>query len=730
MQTTTENEAADALHQLAERLGLSLKYRSASGDWRIVGDDTLRALCATSGYPAATNAEARQALAELDRMADQLDPVFVTSDPDALETAWHGHAAAGEAFDWRIELEAGEAISGTGVLRPASAAPANRRVFATLRVPLAGLPLGYHRLQVSCAGEQAAAALIVAPQRAYTPPAWEREQRRDWVITAQLYALRSARNWGIGDFSDLGELAAAAAPFGVSAIGLSPLHALFPANPRHLSPYSPSSRVFLNTIYVDVEAVPEFASCSAARALVDSDDFQARLNAVRSSELVDHEAVWGLKLQVLELLFDEFASRRERQADNERAAAFAEFRAMWGPALTRFARFEALHRFFVEQGKGISWHSWPEAYRRPDSPEVEAFAAEQARAVEFSAWLQWEADRQLGVQAQAMHEAGMDTGVYRDLAVGVDPNGGEAWGDQSLLVDGATVGAPPDLFNIQGQDWGLTPFSPQALRRSAYAAFIATIRANMRHAGAVRIDHVLGLKRLYWVPHGMGAPAGAYVAYPFEQLMGIIALESHRNRCLVVGEDLGTVPDGFREDAERRGLLSYRVLMFEREDGDGPFLPPARYPELAAAAVSTHDLPTLAGLWTSRDLDWRVRLGLYPGEKEAANDRAYRAGLLAALVDALGLDDWHRRNGSAPPTSFTELVEAAHMYLAKAPAKLLLVQIEDLAAEVEQMNLPGTVDQHPNWRRKLQHTTAEIFGDPAVRQLADAIRSARASPPG
>jgi 4-alpha-glucanotransferase len=718
---------ARALHRLADRLGLSRSYVSAAGETRVVSDPTLRALCGAAGQPAASDAQAEQALARLDGDGDRLDPVLVVEVGCALDTAWRGAGHDADAFDWRIVHEQGAVGRGRGRLTQSSAAG------AMLRVPLDDIAPGYHRLEVACSGDMAAATLIVVPSRAYTPPAWQTEQRRDWSITAQLYSLRSQRNWGIGDFSDLGSLARHAVALGASSIGLSPLHALFAANPRHLSPYSPSSRVFLNALYIDVEAVPEYAGSDAANAITASAEFRQRLEAVRASEFVDHEAVWSLKLQVLRVLHAEFRAQQHRRPQGERALAFQAFKDAGGVALVNFARFEALQQHLVAQGVGASWHAWPQAYRHVDSAEIAAFAAEHDEAIDFSAYLQWEADRQLGAQAQAMREAGMATGLYRDLAVGVDPNGAEAWGEQDLLVAGATVGAPPDVYNPKGQDWGLTPFNPKALQQTGYAAFIATMRANMRHAGALRIDHVLGLKRLYWVPSGMGAAAGAYVDYPFEHLLGIVALESHRNQCLVVGEDLGTVPEGFREEAQRRGLLSYRVLMFERENGDGAFLSPSDYPELAAAAASTHDLPTLAGLWRGRDLEWRRDLALYPTADEAAMELAFRAGTRAALIDALGLRD--RLDATAPTqagpmadsasAAIRDLIEAAYRYLADAPSRLLLVQIEDLAAEIEQMNMPGTVDEHPNWRRRLKPSLDALFGDPAVVHLAREIQRAR-----
>ena len=723
---------ADRLHELADRLGLLRQYVSAAGDTRHVSDESLRALSAALGFAAQSDADAERSLDELAKGRGRpLDPVIVVIEGRPLDTAWRA-SKHDQQVAWRLVEENGavrEGMAPVHVVRAVDAPSGDAR----LRLPLDGVAIGYHRLDASCGDNAGSTTLIVVPPRAYLPEEWGRDARRDWAITAQLYSLRSSRNWGIGDFSDLGVLADRAAGFGASAIGLNPLHALFPANPRHLSPYSPSSRAFLNPIYIDVESVPEWVLCDDARAIADEDGFANALQAARDSEFVDYEAVWRLKGRMLLALYRALCTERSRQPGSDRAVAFEAFKQAGGDALKRFATFEALQQHFLERGAGLSWRGWPSAYRDAGSTEVAAFAAEHADAVELSQYLQWEADRQLGLQADAMRRAGMTTGLYRDVAVGVDPNGAEAWGDQSLLVAGAAVGAPPDVYNPNGQDWGLTPFNPIALQRRAFAPFIAAIRASMRHAGAIRIDHVIGLKRLYWVPIGMTADAGGYIAYPFDELMGIVALESWRHRCFVVGEDLGTVPEGFREDAERLALLSYRVLMFEREGGDGAFLPPTAYPELAAAAVSTHDLPTLVGLFTGRDLEWRRDLGLYPSPQGAEREIAFRQATRAALLEALaahgGLSPQAVKDlaGGQPLTSSAraELLQAAHRFLAAAPSRLLLVQLEDLAGEVEQMNLPGTVDAHPNWRRKLRPTLEELFADAVVIRIATSVQETR-----
>ncbi len=412
-----------------------------------------------------------------------------------------------------------------------------------------------------------------------------------------------------------------------------------------------------------------------------------------------------------------------------RSRAFEAFRAEMGPSLRTFAIFMALQEQLVA-GADLSmmdWRRWPEPFRAPDTPEVEAFAQERATRVAFHEYLQWQADEQLrGAQHTAV-QAGMRVGLYRDLAVGVGPASATAWAEGDALLPGASIGAPPDLLNRVGQDWGLAPLDPAALREAAYQPIIAAIRANMRHAGALRIDHAMGLMHQYWVPKGLKADQGAYVTYPFEDLLRILALESRRQRCMVIGEDLGTVPAGFRDTMAEAGILSYRVLPFERTDGE-LFARPETYPDGALVTGSTHDLATLAGLWAGRDLSWRRRLDLYPDaqvrDTDASDRIADRRRLIDALIDA---GFW-----PAEPAVDTEsldydtgLMIAIQRFLAATPSRLHVVPLEDALQMDEQMNLPGTIDEHPNWRRKLPIDLERIFEQPGVAELLEALRRER-----
>lgn len=526
---------------------------------------------------------------------------------------------------------------------------------------------------------------------------------RIWGLTVQLYSVRSQRNWGIGDFSDLAALVDRVAAAGGDFIGLNPLHALFPDNPAHISPYSPSHRAFLNVLYIDVEAVPEFAACMAARSRLASADFQTRLATLRATEVVDYLGVAEAKFEILPLLFAEF-----KQAGGTRERAFANWRRQQGEALERHARYEALQAHFRKTAGAWGWPAWPKEYHDPDAQAVTDFATTHADAVSYSAWLQWIADAQLAAVAAHTKHRGMAIGLYQDLAVGANSGGSEVWSWQSIFAianGGASTGAPPDELNLLGQDWGLPPFVPHRLSAVGYRPFIDILRANMKHAGALRIDHVMGLTRLFWVPPDTPATEGAYVHYAFDALLGLVAHESLRNECLVIGEDLGTVPEGFRERLFEAGILSYHPLIFERYP-DGQFRLPADMPRQALVAASTHDLPTLAGFWRGIDLDVRTRLMLFPSDElrqRLIAEREWDRGRLLWALEREGLlPDGVSKDPAAMPELSPDIIAAIHTYLARSEAMLLVVQPEDLFGLTEQINVPGTLeDQHPNWQRKL-----------------------------
>jgi len=733
----------DGLRRACEHAGIATHYHDVWGTYIEVPPPQLAALLGQFGIgPHAPEDDA----AWDDALTRREDAAWRRALPP-VQLAAAGAAAlpvrvrlpeAQRQVDWRLVDEEGR-LRGSGRADVDGAAETGRRTVDG--VPHiewqfewpADLPMGYHRL--SLAGHEGDMLVIAAPPRCHVPDSDvpEPSDARHWGIAVQLYALRSARQWGMGDFGDLAALAPTAARLGAQAIGLNPLHALFPDDPRKASPYSPSSRLHLNVLYIDVEAVEEFAHYEAARRHVASAPFQQRLAALRAAELIDHAGVAAAKLEVLAMLHARFAERRAQHGNAlaaERARAFDAFRAARGEALQRHALFEALQAHFRAQDPDAwGWPAWPEPYRDPDAPAVQAFAQAHAPRVEFFAWLQWIADTQLHAAARRCREEGMAIGLYFDLAVSVDRYGADAWGAHAVLATQTSAGAPPDEFNPHGQDWGLPPFAPERLRESGYGLFIDSLRASMRGAGALRIDHVMGLVRLFCLPPGASPADGAYVHYPAEEMLAIVALESCRQQCMVIGEDLGTVADDTRRLLERYGLLSYRLLYFERE-GEG-FRAPGRYPRDALVAVSTHDLATLQGWWRSRDLHERIRLDLFPRPeiaRQQLKDRAAERVQIAFALQDAGLLDAEAGAQALGSGLDAQAAAAVHAFLARTPSRLMMVQAEDLLGLQEQANMPGTVDTHPNWCRRLPAAVQDWPGHERVRRICAAVAGERPRP--
>ncbi|GAB4479516.1 MAG: hypothetical protein OHK0044_27090 [Burkholderiaceae bacterium] len=712
---------ADALAQLADDCGIQLAYEDIWGTTRHAAPQTLRALLTALGVDADDPATALAARPRA-LWARTVAPVVVAA---ADRAAFALRVNLRERDDrtpiaWRLRLEDG--ATRAGAFTPADwplveRAAIDGEAYVARAVSIEGVPpVGYHRLEVLDARGAAEAALWVAPDRCYLPPALA-AGRRIWGPAIQLYAVRSQRNWGIGDFTDLANVVELAARHGADLVGLNPLHALFAHDPRHCSPYSPSSRLFLNALYIDVEAAPEFAASAAARARVAAADFQARLARLRGAEFVDYEGVRAAKFEILELI--------AREVRGERAAAFERFKRERGEDLRRHALFDALQEHLYARDPAYwGWPTWPPLFRDPESPAVAAFAAAHAERIDFYAYLQWLADEQLAAAAQRARALGMAVGLYADLAVSVDAGGAESWAGERLYAHGLRIGAPPDDFNPKGQDWGLPPWRPEALRAAAHAPFVAVLRANMRYAGALRIDHVMGLMRLYLIPPGIDAAQGAYVHYAFDEMLAAVAIESQRNRCVVIGEDLGTVPDAIRAALAAAGVLSYKVLYFER-DTDGGFRAPADFPALALVAASTHDLPTLAGWWEGRDLALRASLNLFPSEELAAAQRAQRARDRPSLLRML-VREGLLPEATEPPQSLDErLAGAIHAHVARTNAAIAVVQPEDIFGARDQVNLPGTTSEHPNWRRRLEVPLERWADDARFVACAAAFSAAR-----
>jgi 4-alpha-glucanotransferase len=536
-----------------------------------------------------------------------------------------------------------------------------------------------------------------------------------WGVTCQAYGLRSDRNAGIGDLADVAALAERLAAEGADFLGLSPLHALFPEDPGRYSPYAPSSRRWLNELLVAMDA--------ACRDLGLAPIEVEGVATLRAAELIDYPAVAAAKGQALERLWQAFrAAHLAPGAETALGRGFRAWQATQGVDLERFCRFQVLAGLVArERGRPVPFQDWPAAWRRADDAEVEAVAARERAAVDGRAFLQWLADRQLAEAQARARAAGMRIGLYADLATGVVPDGAEAWADPEALVKGVTMGAPPDPLGPFGQNWNVVAPSPLVLARTDAAPLRATLRAVMRHAGALRIDHALGLMRLFLIPPGGGGADGAYVRYPYARLLRAVAEEARAAGCVVIGEDLGTVPDGFRGPMLAAGLLGYRVAWFERDwHGDQSFLPPERFPAQAMATVSTHDLPTVRGYFAAQDILWRERLGLYaePGRAEAdRRQRRHEAALLLERLRASGFLDG--KEGDEARTL------ALHRHLARSASTLAAVQLDDLCGELEQPNLPGTIAEHPNWRRRCPLTVDEVTSAPLAARILAIMREER-----
>ena len=550
----------------------------------------------------------------------------------------------------------------------------------------AGLPLGYHRLTLTDAeGVTEEVPMIVAPERAFGG-----DFDRGWLLAVQLYSVRSSRNWGIGDFTDLADLVRLAKQLGADGVGLNPLHVLFDDHPADCSPYSPNSRLFLNPLYIDVEAIPEFS----ADLVPDAAATAARL---REGDRVPYADMAALKWLALRAAFNSFVT----SASAARRKEFDAFRSARAPLLSRFACFEVLrHRF------AAPWWEWPYEWRQPDEAKcAELRNGPDKREVEFVEFVQWIADSQLHAAKELASGLGMRVGLYLDVAVGVQSNGFDAWNEQMAISRHLAVGAPPDVLNTVGQDWGLAGFNAGGLEAQSFVPFADMLAASMRHAGAIRLDHVLGLKRLYLVPRGFKPDNGAYVQMPFEALLGVVARESAAHKCIVIGEDLGTVPEGFREMMQDFGIWSYLVMMFERDDA-GHFRNVDHYRPNALVTLNTHDLSTYAGWRSFSDLKMKRSLGLDPGENDQAR------------WDALGaLDEILRQNGIKANDLYSVLA-----FLSRTPSRLLAVSMEDLLGVIDQPNIPGTIDEHPNWRQRLPVALDEIAAKIDLTALRAATR--------
>jgi 4-alpha-glucanotransferase len=672
----------DSLDRLARLVGLARDYWTIDGVCRTPSPADRAALLDSFGWPSGSEADLARSLmlAENRPWARALPPVMVVTEGEHLSVPVI--LAEGTATDFRLESETGDVVTGrVGEAPPEAAIRIGGASLARHRLDLPVLPVGYHRLALPSLGVEMLA--VVAPWRCYLPPVIG-SGGRVWGVSIQLYSIRSRRNWGIGDYTDLASLARLVGQQGADLLGLNPLHARSFQRPDECSPYSPVSRHALDPFSIDIEAIPELAHDEGLRAEIAHPLFQARLATLRAAPLVDYAAVAAVKGPALRRLYDRFQQR----ADPARLDAFSAFIRRAGPQLAGFARFEALRRHF---GGNRPWWEWDSL----DPSDEKAVEAE----TQYQLWLQWMADEQLAGAAAAAREAGMAVGLYGDLAVAAAADGADSWAAPEAMAK-ATIGAPPDAMNWQGQNWMLPAPNPRALEQSGFSDFRALLVANMRHAGTIRIDHAMALQRLFVIPPGRTGEAGTYMAYPFQALLGILALESQRAGCMVIGEDLGTVPEGFREMLAARGVLSYKVLVFERYP-DGAFRSPTDYPPLSLATAATHDLQPIAGAWLGADIEIRVSLGLLTNASVATEEALNERRRLLTLFDWQGVTPNPPPDPGRPESGVAGVVLSAHRLIARSGAAVAMIQLADILGETEPVNIPGTSIEYPNWRRKL-----------------------------
>ena len=720
------------MQQLAELVGFHSSYIDCYGNDVQANQEALKALLTAMEYNVDCDEAIMKSVTQLQNSTwiSLLPAMQMLKSEQSIYTAWM--SVSSQYFDkslsWSIKLESGETITDQVMVSDLAVLDEHNidgMAYKKLNIVLPKIAEGYHSLEVVIDGDKSSCHLIVAPKTCYGPN--DASDYRMWGLAAQLYSVKSENSWGMGDFGDLKNLVAESAKRGVTAIGLNPLHPLYIDNPAHISPYSPTSRCFLNTLYIDVTSVENFSSCAKVKKLVASKAFQEQIAQVNDQEYIDYPHAAHLKLQALELLYADFVSKHLK-ADTEFAQKYNAFVAEMGDDLVELATFDALYEHFRKIDEhAYGWKAWPAEFQDPQSKEVAQFKVEHAQRIGYFQFLQFIADTQLGAAAKQAKTDDMPVGLYLDLAVGCDGSGAEVWADKHSYVSGAAVGAPPDAMNTLGQDWGLTPINPVALQEKGYMPLVKALRSNMRHAGALRIDHVLGLMRQYWVAPGMAADQGIYITFPLDDIFRIIALESRRNNCVVIGEDLGNVPDGFGEIMAASGLQSYKVLFFERYD-NGLYFRPEVYPEQSMVTVSTHDLSTISGWWTGNDLKWRQELNLYPNEQMGIDERNGRVTDREQLLGALeyeGVLTKEQFPSTQPAQMNSALSKAVQAFLAKAPSRILLVPLEDALGLHEQVNIPGTIDEHPNWRRRLPYTINEFWQHNDMTNLVDVMNTER-----
>jgi 4-alpha-glucanotransferase len=680
------------LHELAEQAGIAVNWTDANGKPQTVSDSVLRKVLRGLGHPADTAEELEQSLDAVGKAAQshRLPPLLTVEHGQPLDLG--KFFAPGTACE--VKLEDGSTLS----------------ISLDKHAALPGLlPVGYQDVHV----QQQHFTLAVAPQRCYSvADAYGQETAHAWGLGVQLYAVRRSGDGGFGDTQALETLVRSAGERGADALAISPMHAMSSSDNTRYSPYSPSSRLFLNSLYAAPAAV---LGEDTVRTAIEDSGLSETLQSLEALPLVDWPAAAGAKQRLMRALYDSF-----RQTEHALNGDFSAFRHAGGEALENHCRYEALQADFKARGESLDWRQWPQQWHDPRGSAVAEFAEAQAEEIAFHAFCQWLIDRCLAKVQKSARDSGMKIGLIADLAVGADGAGSQAWSRQDELLADLTVGAPPDILNRSGQSWGISAFSPEGLKRNGFRAFIEMLRANFAHAGGLRIDHIMGLQRLWLIPADAKPGEGAYLQFPIDDMLRLLALESHRHQAVVLGEDLGTVPDGLREKLAAKQMLGMRVLLFEQNDGE--FTDHQAWPDNALATSTTHDLPTLNGWWHGRDIDWNRDLELIdePTEKQWRVTREHER---RALRQVLSPELQHSESEGIE--DIDAIIDASTRFLGLTPAPLVLLPIDDALGIEEQANLPGTIDSHPNWRRRYSAHAQNLLDDEDAARRLELLACAR-----
>ncbi|MGO4883527.1 MAG: 4-alpha-glucanotransferase [Bryobacteraceae bacterium] len=728
-----QSEHYAPLLDLAARLWrIDPEYWDIWGRKHITSDETKRAILQGLGVRA-ENDESLRASIEARRRREWTrlaPPCLVAAEGAAVDLPLHlPEESSRETAHIEVREETGVVHSlkfSLGSYPECGASDLEGRRFVRKQVPLpVGLPLGYHDAHVRLGDLRQTTRLIVAPKRAYAHPALADGGKAAGIALA-LYGIRSARNWGCGDLRDLhGVVDWIADDAKASFIALNPLHAIYNRRPYNTSPYLPECIFYPNYLYLDVESIPDFRASRRAQKLWSQPETPRQLALLRDSEYVEYEQVAQWKLRFLKLAFAEFL--REHRTGTPRAREFGDFLVSEGDLLVRFATYSALDEYLHARHPDMwTWRDWPAPYQDPDSPETQAFRKKHWRLFLFYCYVQWQLSLQLAAAQSYARQRGLSIGLYHDLALATDSFGADLWAQRRFFATGCHVGSPPDDFAPKGQDWGFPPPSSEEHREDGYRLFTESIRKNCRYGGALRIDHVMRFFRLFWIPEGHDATAGAYVRENYDDLIRILALESVRQKVVVIGEDLGTVEPFVRETLERFGILSYRLFYFEKHV-DNTFKTYDEYPARALVSSTTHDLPTLAGFWTGEDIEARRRAGMFPDDamyRRQVEERGVEKQKVLDLLHSLQLlPDYFPKTVALVPEMTGDLHNAVIGFLALTPSQLLAVNQEDLTKEVAQQNLPATTWQYPNWSRKMKFTLEQLRSEPEARDFVAMFRN-------